>query len=128
MSEVETKVGVWRRCKLAPGFWWRSIVTIGIYPLIVWRKNQIMLTTRRVTQRTGGIIGGKEVAISLENITDVSVEKTFTGTMLGYSAVRIQSAGSSTVEIAFNELANADDLKNAIFDLKDGKFDGGGDF
>ena len=124
MSEQEKKIGEWRRSKMAPGYWGRSVATLGIYPLLLWRKHKITLTTHRVSLHSGGIIGSSETSISIENITDVSVDQSATGAILGYSAVRIQSAGSSAAEIAFNDLADADKLKNAIFDLKDGKLDG----
>ena len=123
MTGPERTIGVWRRSMASPGFWWRSIVTVGMYPLLLWRKNQITLTNRRVTQRIGNVLGGQEISMSVENVTDVSITKTAMGTLLGYSNVRIQSAGSNAVEISFDGLADANKLKDAIFDMKDGVAD-----
>src|SRR5687767_10625342 len=119
----EKIIGVWRRSMMSPGFWARTIGTVGMYPLLLWRKNQITLTNRRVMQRVGNVLGGKEISISLENITDVTIDTSTAGALLGYSNVRIQSAGSTTAEIAFEGIADSNKLRQAIFDLQDGKAD-----
>lgn len=122
-SGPEKKIGVWRRSVTSPGFWWRTLITVGLYPLILWRKNQITLTNKRVIQRRGGVLGGSEASINIENITDIFIDKSPMGAVLGYSTIRIQSAGSSAAEIAFEELGNASQLRDAIFDLSDGVAD-----
>lgn len=122
-TQKERTVGVWRRSVWSGGFWWRTIVTLGLYVILLWRRNQITLTTHRVTQRRGNVLGGSETSINLENITDVNINKSALGTILGYSTIRIQSAGTSDAEIKFEGLADADDLRDAIFDLQDGSLD-----
>ncbi|MBC7870952.1 MAG: hypothetical protein H7Y09_08945, partial [Chitinophagaceae bacterium] len=47
----EKVVGVWRRSRWSWSFWWRTIVTLSLYYWLLWRKNQITVTTRRITQR-----------------------------------------------------------------------------
>lgn len=122
MSErnQEEVVGVWRRSTVTGGFWWRAIATLGLYVLLLWRRNQITVTTRRVMQRRGNILGGSETSISINNITDVSIETPALGAIFNYGTVKVQSAGSSEAEIYFEGLAKAKHLREVIFDLKDG--------
>lgn len=119
----EMFVGVWRRSRWTWGFWWRTLVTLGLYVLLLWRRNQITVTTRRVSQRRGNILGGEETTISLDKITDITLDTPPLGSIFGYGNISIQSAGSTTAEIAFNGLAGAKKLRDVIFDVKDGKFD-----
>lgn len=121
--EAEKVVGEWRRSVWTLGFWVRTITSVGIYWLILWRRNCITVTTRRVTQRRGGIIGGDETTISLDNITDISVTTPPLGAIFNHGDVSIQSAGSGAAEIAFKGLGGASKLREVIFDLKDGKYD-----
>ena len=122
MAEMRSEqlVGVWRRSARTWGFWWRTIVTLGLYVLLLWRRNQITVTTRRVSQRRGNILGGSETSLSLENVTDISVHVPPMGALLDYGDIEVQSAGSNQAEIAFQGLARARQLRDVLFDLKDG--------
>lgn len=121
--QAEKFIGHWRRSKWTWGFWWRTITTLGLYWLILWRRNQISVTTRRVTQRRGNILGGEETAMSIENITDIELDIPPLGAIFGFGNIQIQSAGSSTAEIAFQGLGRAKKLREVLFDLKDGVAD-----
>ena len=127
MSERELQpeqvVGVWRRSKWTWGFWWRTIVTLTFYVWLLWRRNQITVTTRRVTQRRGNLVGGDETSLSIENITDISVSTSPLGSIFGYGTIVIQSAGSSGAEISFQGLGGVKRLREVLFDLKDGVAD-----
>lgn len=123
MNGAEAKVGEWRRSVKTWGFWWRCFSTLGLYYLLLWPRNQITVTTRRITQRRGNILGGDETAMSIENITDVSLDVPPMGSLFGWGNIQIQSAGSSATEISFVGLANAKKLRETLFDLKDGKLD-----
>jgi hypothetical protein len=123
VGSSEREIGVWRRSRLTLGFWWRTIVTLGLYVVLLWRRNQITVTTRRITQRRGNILGGDETSMSIDNVTDVSVDTSPLGAILGYGDITVQSAGSSQAEISFQGLGGAKKLREAIFDLKDGKLD-----
>jgi hypothetical protein len=94
-----------------------------LYVVRLWRRNQITVTTRRITQRRGNILGGDETSMSIDNVTDVSVDTSPLGAILGYGDITVQSAGSSQAEISFQGLGGAKKLREAIFDLKDGKLD-----
>lgn len=122
-TDREVEIGVWRRSIWTWGFWWRTIVTLTLYVWVLWRRNQITLTTRRVSQRRGNVLGGEETSMSIENVTDISLDTPPLGAIFGYGNIRIQSAGSTEAEIAFEGLGNAKKLRETIFDLKDGKLD-----
>jgi len=124
MSEQpEVFIGNWRRSVWTGGFWWRTLATLGLYWLLLWRRNQITVTSRRVTQRRGNILGGDETAMTIQNITDISVNTPPLGAVLGYGDIQIQSAGSAGAEISFQGLGGAKRLREVLFDLKDGKLD-----
>jgi hypothetical protein len=61
--------------------------------------------------------------MSLTNVTDINVNKSAVGALLGYGDIAIQSAGADTTEISFMGLGKPDKLRELIFDLKDGKLD-----
>ena len=123
MQSPEKHIAVFRRSPRSWGFWWRTIVTLGIYVLTNWRLNQISLTTRRLTQRRGNILTGNETAMSLERVTDINVNKSLLGSIMGYGDIVIQSAGSDSAEFSFTSLQNPDKLRELIFDVKDGRLD-----
>lgn len=126
MSEQRRKeefVGVWRRSLWTWGFWWRAILSLSLYVWLLWRRNQIVVTTRRITQRRGHILGGTETSISIENITDITVNIPPLGELLGYGDIQVQSAGSTQAEISFKGLGDVKRLRDVLFDLKDGYAD-----
>jgi hypothetical protein len=119
----EQKIGVWRRSMWTWGFWWRTITTLTLYVWLLWRRNQITVTTRRVSQRRGNILGGEETSLSIHNITDISIDTPPLGAIFGYGDIEVQSAGSSEAEIAFKGLGRVKKLREVLFDLKDGVAD-----
>ena len=119
----EKDVAVFRRSPATLGFWWRTILTLGLYLVTLWRQNEIHVTTRRITQRRGNILSGNETSMSLANITDVNVNKSLLGSIFGYGDIVVQSAGSDRAEISFDGLQKPDKLRELIFDLKDGRLD-----
>ena len=122
-SEQETTIGIWRRSRWTWGFWWRTITTLTLYVWLLWRRNQITVTTRRVSQRRGNILGGEETSLSIHNITDISIDTPPLGAIFGYGDIEVQSAGSSEAEIAFKGLGRVKKLREVLFDLKDGVAD-----
>ncbi len=125
MSQREEIIAEFRRSTRTLGFWWRTILTLGLYVVILWRRNVITVTNRRIIQRTGNIIGGEETSMQVARITDVTVRTNAWGSIMGYGLVEIQSAGSSGAEIRFDGIAKPHKLKDLIFDLQDGVVDGG---
>lgn len=124
-SQREEIIAEFRRSTRTLGFWWRTITTLGLYVVLLWRRNVITVTNRRVMQRTGNLLGGKETSMQLNRITDVTVSTSPFGSVLGYGLIQIQSAGSAGAEISFDGISRPHKLKDIIFDLQDGKIDGG---
>jgi len=123
MGVPETTYGTWRGSKWRAGFWLKTIVTLSLYYLLVYRYNSITVTNRRVTQRRGSILTTNESSVAIDSITDVIVNKSAFGSILNYGDIMIQSPGGAVHEIAFVGLANAGHLREMIFDLKDGSLD-----
>ncbi len=119
----EKVVGVWHESKANLRFWLLSIVTLSLYYFLVFSRNEIRLTTRRVTQVRGSILTTNETSMSLENITDVEVNMSALGRLFNYGDISIQTAGSSGAEIQADRLTNPNTLRDAIFDLRDGRLD-----
>jgi membrane protein YdbS with pleckstrin-like domain len=119
----EKLVGIWHESKANLPFWLKTIFTLSIYYWLEYKHNEIRLTTRRLTQRRGNLFSTNETSMSIENITDVDVNKSLLGGMFNYGDISIQTAGSSGAEIRATRLSNPDKLRDAIFDLRDGRLD-----
>ncbi|HRE49025.1 MAG TPA: PH domain-containing protein [Aggregatilineales bacterium] len=118
--QQETLIGEWRRSMWSIGFWLRVVGTATLYYWLLWKKNQIVLTDRRVTQRMGGILGGKEISITIANITNVEIDTPPLGAIMGFADIRISSAaGGRTDQINFKTLHRPDTLKAAIYRQQD---------
>lgn len=120
----EYVIAEFRRSTRTIGFWWRAILTFSLYVWLLWRRNVITVTNKRIIQRTGNVIGGKETSMQIGRITDVTVSKGVFEALFGYGLIEIQSAGSSGPEIHFDGIAKPDKLRDLIFDLQDGRYDG----
>ena len=119
----EKNIGEWRESKATPRFWLLSIITLSLYYWLFFRQNVIRLTTRRIVQRRGSIFTQNDTSTSIENVTNVDVNIGFFGRIFGYGDITIQTAGSSGAEIQALRLQKPDKLRDAIFDLRDGKLD-----
>ncbi|MDL1901001.1 PH domain-containing protein [Anaerolineae bacterium CFX9] len=123
LSQPERTLGIWRTSRWYSGFWFKAIITLGLWVILFWQQNYITLTTRRVTQRRGSILNTNETSLSIENITDVTVNRGPLGTIFGYGDINIQTPGSSGAEISMVAVPNPERLRNLIFDLADGRLD-----
>lgn len=119
----EKVIGEWHESKATLRFWVLSIVTLSLYYWLFFRQNMIRLTTRRIVQRRGSIFTQNDTSTSIENVTNVDVNIGLLGRILGYGDINIQTAGSSSAEIQALRLQRPDKLRDAIFDLRDGKLD-----
>ncbi|MCI0714257.1 MAG: PH domain-containing protein [Chloroflexi bacterium] len=122
-SREEVVISQYRRSVWTGGFWWRMIVTLGLY-LYLWNRNKITLTNRRIVERRGGILGGEEISLNLARITDIRVKTGPLGAILKHGLFEVQSAGSDSAEISFEGLSHPHKLKDQIYDLQDGSLDG----
>ena len=119
----EKNIGEWHESKATPRFWLLTIITLSLYYWLFFRQNVIRLTTRRIVQRRGSIFTQNDTSTSIENVTNVDVNIGFFGRIFGYGDITIQTAGSSGAEIQALRLQRPDKLRDAIFDLRDGKLD-----
>lgn len=119
----EDLVGVWRGSKANFSFWFKTLITLSLYYWLVYIHNDITLTTRRVTQRRGDFLNSNQNTIVLDSITDVDVKMAMLGELFNYGDVAILTSGSRMSEIQFPRLANPKALREAIFDLRDGRLD-----
>lgn len=123
LSQPERTLGVWRTSRWYGGFWLKAILTLGLWVILIWQQNYITLTTRRVTQRRGSILNVNETSLSIENVTDVTVNRGVFGSIFGYGDINVQTSGSSGAEIAMVAVPDPERLRNLIFDLTDGRLD-----
>ncbi len=121
--QPEKTVGVWYESKASLRFWVLTIITLSLYYWLHFKHNYILLTTRRLTQHRGNMLTSNQELMSLENITDVDVNISLLGRIFNYGDLTVQTAGSSSAEISAVRLSNPDKLRDAIFDLRDGKLD-----
>ena len=119
----ERQIGVWHGSKANLQFWLSTIVTLSLYYWLHYRHNAITLTTRRITQKRGNLFTSNETSISITNVTNIDVNISLLGRIFNYGDISIQSAGSDATEIYFNRVSNPTQLREIIFDLKDGKYD-----
>jgi membrane protein YdbS with pleckstrin-like domain len=122
-QEPERVIEEFRATRISLGFWIPVILTLGIYYVLWHRYNKIILTTRRVTQMRGSIFTQNETTISLQNVTDVTINRSLIGRLLGFGDIVIQSAGSGASEIDFRGIRDPERLREMIYDLRDGRLD-----
>jgi hypothetical protein len=117
--EPERIIGYYRRSPFTPGFWWRVIFSLGLY-LVLWPRNQITLTNRRIMQHRVTFWNSNEIWLNLENIVDVHIKTPALGSLLGFGDIVVQSfVNSRQADIEFRGLDGASRLRNAIFALQD---------
>lgn len=121
--QPEKTVGVWYESKANLRFWVLTIITLSLYYWLHFKHNYILLTTRRLTQHRGNVLTSNQESMGLENITDVDVNMSLLGRIFSYGDITVQTAGSSGAEISAVRLSSPDKLRDAIFDLRDGKLD-----
>ncbi|MFN8378329.1 MAG: PH domain-containing protein [Anaerolineae bacterium] len=121
--EPERHLKTYRESKGRFGFWWRTVLSLSLWYWTVYRHNKIDLTTRRVVQQRGNWISQNETSVLLSNVTDVTLNRSFLGKIFNYADIQINSAGSSGTEVSAVGLSGAEELRSAVFDLRDGKND-----
>lgn len=122
-QEPERVVEEFKSTRINIGFWFLTIITLGIYYVLYHRYNKIILTTRRVTQMRGNVFTQNETTISLQNVTDVTINRSIIGRILGFGDIVIQSAGSGASEISFQGIRDPEHLRELLYDLRDGRLD-----
>jgi uncharacterized membrane protein YdbT with pleckstrin-like domain len=119
----EQHIGVWHESKARPGFWLRTIFTLGLWYFIVYKHNYIEVSNQIITQKRGSLFSGNETTMRVDRVTDINLNQSFLGNLLNYGDITIQSAGSGEAEIAKRGMANPRKLRQVILDLRDGVLD-----
>jgi uncharacterized membrane protein YdbT with pleckstrin-like domain len=122
-STPEKEIGIWRESKASLGFWLRAIFTLGIWVALFFNYNYIALTTRRITLVKGNFLTRNETSLSVESVTDINVNQSALGSIFNYGDIIIQTAGSGDSEIKFVRVEHPNKLREAVFDLRDGRLD-----
>jgi len=97
----------------------RVIFTIGLY-LFWWRREEIIITNRRVIARTG-LIGRTERTALLNRIQDVVIRYGLLGRVFHYGNVAIETAGSLRTEFVARGFENPELIKETIMKLSWGE-------
>jgi hypothetical protein len=122
-NDLERPVRIFRESKWNVQFWLKSMLTLGLWNLLVYRHNSIELTTRRVIQHRGSILTKNDTSMSIANITDITVNQSFLGRVFSYGDITINSAGANSAEISARRYEAAPLLRDFIYDLRDGRLD-----
>jgi uncharacterized membrane protein YdbT with pleckstrin-like domain len=72
----------------------RSLLTLGILPLIESATSEFAITTKRVIVKLG-LISRHTLELNLQRVESVSVEQTLFGRMLGYGTITIIGTGGT---------------------------------
>jgi hypothetical protein len=99
----------------------RTIKEAGVHvarlgPKAMMAQRKIIVTNRRVIYREG-LIGQKEMVIPLSKVTDVSIQYSMAGRVVGYGTLRIESAGNAGTEIVAEDIADAKGVRDAILNM-----------
>ncbi len=118
--EPERIIGIYRRSHWTPGFWLRVVFSLGMY-LVIWSRNRITLTNRRLMLRRATLWSSDETWMNLENVVDVHVKTSPLGSLLDFGDIVVVSyaANKNAPDIQFKGLDGATRLRNAIFALQD---------
>jgi uncharacterized membrane protein YdbT with pleckstrin-like domain len=112
-----------RESKWRLSFWLKSIFTLGIWYLTVYRHNHLTLTTEKIVQRRGNWLTANETALYIRDIRDVTTNQSVLGRIFGYGDISLSSSGGAGSEISARGLSDAVLLKDFLFDLRDGRAD-----
>ncbi len=93
-----------------------SIVWLPI-DLIRWDSRHYVLTNRR-SMRVEGVMRKSSMDSSLEQITDIALEETTFGRMLGYANLTLYTA-SDTANEQYSQLLDGLQFKKAVLDAKE---------
>lgn len=110
-----------RQSKRRPQFWLKTIFSLGIW-LLWWRNNYLGLTKRAVVRRTG-VFTKEERAVPLNQVQDISVSYGIIRRLLGHGDIRIETAGSSNVEIIMHNIDKPEEFRTRIFEQIDKFFE-----
>lgn len=122
-SPGEQHIATWHESKARPGFWLRTIFSLGLWYLLVYKHNYIAVSNQLITQKRGSFFSGNETTMRVDRVTDINLNQSFLGNLMNYGDITIQSAGSGEAEIVKHAIASPRKLRQVILDLRDGVLD-----
>jgi uncharacterized membrane protein YdbT with pleckstrin-like domain len=84
------------------------------------RSKRYTLTTERIILNRG-IISEKFWSSTYDKITDMELEQSFTDKILDTGTLKIDTSGTDSVKIAFENISRPFDVKNAISNMQEYK-------
>lgn len=99
----------WYICILA------AVILCGVDYLIV-NSVCLVLTASDITGKVG-IIKSAKLAAPLSKVQDVEIDSGLLGKVLGFSTVKVSTAGSGRTEFVFKNVTNGPELQRKFLDL-----------
>lgn len=98
---------------------WRSLLTLGILPLIDYWTSEFAVTNKRVIMKMGWI-SRRVLELNLHKIESVNVDQSLLGRLLGYGTITVIGTGGSRE--TFNRIAHPLAFRKA-FQEQEGEFE-----
>ena len=73
---------------------WRSLLTLGLLPLVEYVTSEFAVTNKRVIMKTGWI-SRQVLELNLHKIESVNVDQSLLGRLLGYGTITIIGTGGT---------------------------------
>lgn len=97
---------------------WGSLLFRLIWQIVEWRL-ELLIVTPEDLLRSSGVLTRESTYISIANVTNISLEQSILGQLLGYGAVILQRAGKDQVPYIIDHVPYPErlyfDLYNWIF-------------
>jgi hypothetical protein len=124
----EEYLGTWRVSPRTKAFWdnlsnFRKYY--GLYILIWWIPDRIVLTNRLVQQFGGGLFGRNDASINVSDVNTRDLVQNSWEQLLGTGDIQVQSAATGLKQAEIEQLYSQAPqlLKKMLDDLKDGVLD-----
>ncbi|HKN87061.1 MAG TPA: PH domain-containing protein [Nitrospiraceae bacterium] len=73
---------------------WRSLVTLGLLPLVEYVTSEFAVTNKRIIMKTGWI-SRQVLELNLHKIESVNVDQSLLGRLLGYGTITVIGTGGT---------------------------------
>jgi uncharacterized membrane protein YdbT with pleckstrin-like domain len=98
---------------------WRSLLTLGILPLIDYWTSEFAVTNKRVIMKMGWI-SRRVLELNLHKIESVNVDQSLLGRLLGYGTITVIGTGGTRE--TFDRIAHSLAFRKA-FQEQEGEFE-----
>ena len=98
---------------------WRSLLTLGLFPLIEYWSSEFAVTNKRVIMKMGWI-SRRVLELNLHKIESVNVDQSLLGRLLGYGTITVIGTGGTRE--TFDRIAHPLPFRKA-FQEQEGEFE-----